>query len=133
MAALIDSSVLIQAERTKVGLDQLLQAHGDEEIAVATITASELLHGVHRASTPAQRARREAFVESILSVVPVVPFDLLAARVHAGLWAELASRGVLVGTHDLLIGATALAIGYDVATHDRRSFPKIPGLKVLDW
>jgi predicted nucleic acid-binding protein len=133
MAALIDSSVLIQAERTRIGLDELLSAHGEEEIAIATITASDLLHGVHRARTPAQRAKREAFVESILSVVPVVPFDLVAARVHAGLWAELAARGVTIGAHDLLIAATALAIGFELATHDRRSFPKIPGLHVLDW
>ena len=133
MAALIDSSVLIQAERTRRGLDELRAAHGDEEIAIATITASELLHGVHRASAPAQRAKREAFVESILSVVPVVPFDLVAARVHAGLWAELAARGVTIGAHDLLIGATALAIGYDVATHVRRSFPRSLGLQVKDW
>lgn len=133
MGALIDSSVLIAAERTKVGLDNLLRNHGDEEIAIASITASELLHGVHRAAKPAQRTRREAFVENILAVVPVIPFDLVTARVHAMLWAQLASRGVSIGAHDLLIGATALTVGYGVATHDRRSFPKIPGLKVVDW
>ena len=133
MGALIDSSVLIQAERSKLGLDELLRDHGDEEIAIATITASELLHGVHRAQKPAQRAKRAAFVESILAVIPAVPFDLVTARVHASLWAELAAGGVSIGAHDLLIGATALAIGYDVATHDRRSLAKIPGLKVLEW
>lgn len=133
MGALIDSSVLIAAERGKIALEGLLQAHAEEEIAIASITASELLHGVHRAVKPAQRARREAFVENILAVVPVVPFDVVAARVHAGLWARLVSKGVSIGAHDLLIGATALAIGYDVATHDKRSFPKIPGLNVLAW
>jgi predicted nucleic acid-binding protein len=133
MGALIDSSVLVAAERSKVTLDDLLRDHADEEIAIASITASELLHGVHRASRPAQRAKRGAFVESILSIVPVLPFNLVTARVHAALWAELATHGVNVGAHDLLIGATALSVGYDVATHDRRSFPKIPGLKVLDW
>jgi tRNA(fMet)-specific endonuclease VapC len=133
MGALIDSSVIIATERSKVGLDSLLREHGDEDIAIATITASELLHGVHRAVKPGQRAKREAFVESILAVVPVVPFDLVTARVHAMIWAQLAAKGTNVGAHDLLIAATALAVGYDVATHDRRSFPKIPGLKILDW
>ncbi len=133
MAALIDSSVLIAAERAKLALDVLLRDHAEEEIAIAAISASELLHGIHRAATPAQRTRREAFVENILAVVPVVPFDLVTARIHASVWAHLATRGVQVGAHDLLIASTALAIGYDIATRDKRSFPKIPGLKVLEW
>jgi predicted nucleic acid-binding protein len=29
-----------------------------------------------------------------------------------------------------MIGATAIAKGYAIATRDERSFPKIPGLKV---
>jgi predicted nucleic acid-binding protein len=133
VGALIDSSVLIAAARAKVSLDDVVRDHADEEIAIAAITASELIHGVHRAAKPAQRARREAFVENILAVVPVVPFDLVAARVHALLWTQLAAKGVNIGAHDLLIAATAIAIGFDVATHDQRSFPKIPGLNVLVW
>ena len=133
MGTLIDSSVLIAAERAKEGARSLLEAHAEEEIAIAAVTASELLHGVHRAGTAGQRARREAFVEAILASVPVVPFDLLVARVHARLWADLAAKGNLIGAHDLLIGATALAIGFEVATRDQRSFPKIVGLKVIVW
>jgi predicted nucleic acid-binding protein len=29
-----------------------------------------------------------------------------------------------------MIGATAIAKDYSIATHDERSFPRIPGLKV---
>ena len=64
-------------------------------------------------------------------MVPVFPFDLGTARIHAALRAGLASKGASVGSHDLLIGATALALGYRVATRDRRSFGKIPGLEVV--
>ncbi|MEP7121428.1 MAG: PIN domain-containing protein [Byssovorax sp.] len=130
---MIDSSVLIAAERGKLDLEQVLQGHGDEPIAIAAITASELLHGVHRAAESAQRNRREAFVERLLADLPLIPFDLVVARVHARLSAELASKGSPVGAHDLLIAATALALGYDVATRDERSFPRIPGLNVLRW
>ena len=51
----------------------------------------------------------------------------------ARLSAQLAAAGSTVGAHDLLIAATAIAIGYDVATRDERSFPRIPGLAVLRW
>ncbi|WP_437931001.1 type II toxin-antitoxin system VapC family toxin [Sorangium sp. So ce291] len=133
MGALIDSSVLIAAERGKLDLEQVLRDHGDEPVAIAMITASELLHGVHRAVEASQRARREAFVERLLAHLSLIPFDLVVARVHARLSAELAARGSPVGAHDLLIAATALAVGYDVATRDARSFPRIPGLTVLHW
>jgi predicted nucleic acid-binding protein len=60
----------------------------------------------------------------------VLPFDLVAARIHARLWADAASKGLSLGAHDLLIAAIALATGCLVATRDRRSFPNIPGLDV---
>jgi tRNA(fMet)-specific endonuclease VapC len=111
----------------------VLLDYGDEPIAIAAVTASELLHGVHRAVEPSQRSRREAFVERLLEALPVLPFDLVVARAHARLSAQLAMTGVTVGSHDLLIAATAVAVGYDVATRDERSFPRIPGLNVLRW
>jgi hypothetical protein len=45
--------------------------------------------------------------------------------------ASLAATGASVGSHDLLIGARAIALGYRAATRDRQSFGKIPGLEVL--
>jgi tRNA(fMet)-specific endonuclease VapC len=133
MGTLIDSSVLIAAERGKLDLEARLVERGEEPVAIAAITASELLHGVHRAKTPAQRGRREAYVERLLGVLTVVPFDLVVARIHASIWSKLAARGKLVGAHDLLIASTALAMGYEVATRDERSYPRIPGLAVARW
>jgi tRNA(fMet)-specific endonuclease VapC len=63
----------------------------------------------------------------------VIPFDLVVARVHARIWAELAVKGISVGTHDLLIGTTALATGSRVAARDARSFRRIPGLDFVKW
>jgi tRNA(fMet)-specific endonuclease VapC len=126
MATLIDSSVLIAAERGQLNFDDIA---AEEDVAISAVTASELLHGVHRARTPAQRHRRQAFVEGLMAELPVIAFDLIVARVHASLWADLAKRGVAVGERDLMIGATAIAKGYAIATRDERSFPKIQGLK----
>jgi tRNA(fMet)-specific endonuclease VapC len=133
MGTLVDSSILIDAERGAFDLDRLLDQSADMELAISAITASELLHGVHRAPKKNQRARREAFVERLLEVWPVLPFDLTAARMHSRIWAGLASKGISMGAHDLMIGATALANGLALATRDKRSFPNIPGLQVLLW
>lgn len=130
MATLIDSSVVIAAERGQLDMDDLSARYAEEDVAVSAVTASELLHGLYRAKTATQRHRRQTFVEGLLAQIPVIAFDLMVARVHASLWAELAKRGVMVGERDLMIGATAIAMDYAVATRDERSFPKIPGLKV---
>lgn len=131
MGTLIDSSVLVAAEREQLTLGEALLPHADEPVGIAAITASELLHGVQRARTAAQRHRRETFVERLLAVLPVLPFDLVTARIHASLWAGLAAKGTPVGAHDLLIAATAIGVGYRVVTRDRRGFARVPGLEVL--
>ena len=133
MGALIDSSVLIASERGDLDLEAKLVDYTETDLAVAAITASELLHGIHGADDEARRSRREAWVEGLLSRMPVIPFDLLAARAHARLSARSRSQGLTVGAHDLLIAATALARGLEVITRDERSFPRITDLGVVLW
>lgn len=131
MAFLIDTSVAVALEREDGQLRAVLERAGDDAPAMAAITASELLHGVHRADTALRRERRLHHVESILGVVPVLPFDMDVARIHARIWADLAARGQIIGAHDLIIAATALAHGLPVATMNRKHFRRIDGLELL--
>jgi len=131
MGALIDTSVLIAIERGD--LDVSVLEDNDLDLAISTITVSGLLHGVHRAAEGARRSQREAWVEALLARLPVLPFDLIAARIHARLAARSRTEGVSLGAHDLLIGATALAKGLEVVTRDQRSFGRIPDLEVRYW
>lgn len=133
MGTLIDSSVLIPAERGTLDFERLIEQSGDEEVAIAAITASELLHGIHRLKSGVRQARAERFVEDVLARLPVLSFDLAAARVHARLGSELRAKGTEVGAHDLIIAATAVAIDFAVATRDLRSFPRITGLVLRRW
>jgi predicted nucleic acid-binding protein len=130
---LIDTSVLIAIERGQVDPVLLRDADEHEPIAIAAITASELLHGVHRLTSAVSRMRAERFVEQLLDSIPVVAFDLDVARVHARLDAELSAKGASVGDADLMIAATAIWLDYRVATRDLRSFPRIEGLEIVRW
>jgi tRNA(fMet)-specific endonuclease VapC len=141
MGTLLDTTVFIDLERAVRRLspeNAMAEVSGrleeqlgpDEEVGIATITASELLHGVHRA-TLEHRARREAFVETVLASFPLLPFGLLAARAHARIWAELAAAGQDVGAHHRLVAATAITVGWRVATANLRHFDRIAGLDIL--
>jgi len=133
MGTLIDTSILIAVQRGQLDPVSLRSEDDDELVAIAAITASELLHGVHRLTSAVARARAERFAETVLGSIPVIPFDLEVARVHARLDAELSAAGTPVGDADLMIAATAVALDYRIATRDRRSFPKIKGLDVVRW
>ena len=107
----------------------------DEPVALAAVTASELLVGVHRADSRVRRLTREEFVEGVIEIFPVLPFNLRVARVHAEIWAELTSTGSTIGFIDMIIASTALAHGYSVLTDNIRDFNRVPGLEVRqpDW
>jgi tRNA(fMet)-specific endonuclease VapC len=141
VGTLLDTTVFIELERAVRTLpaDRAMvtvtarligQLGAAEETGIAAITASELLHGVHRA-TPQYRPRREAFVEAVLAAFPPLPFDLLAARAHSRLWAYLVSSGLDVGAHDRIVAATAITAGWRVATANVRHFDRIPGLDTV--
>lgn len=141
MGTLLDTTVFIDLERavralpTGTAMAQVSarleeQLGPDEDVGIAAITASELLHGVHRAS-PENLIRREAFVEAVLAAFPPMAFDLLTARAHARIWAELATAGIDVGVHDRIVAATAITTGWRVGTANTRHFDRITGLDVV--
>ena len=127
MAVLIDTSLLIDRERS----GRLANRLSHEDVAISVITVSELLQCVERASGD-QRIRRQAVVEQILSAFEPIPITTAVARVHAGIWADLATRGRMIGAHDLWIAATAVAHGFSVATLNRDEFGRVPGLRIVD-
>ncbi len=133
MGVLIDASVLIDHERGRVDVGGRVTGREDDAFFLSVITVSELLHGVHRASDSRRKAKRSAFVETVIDRFPLLPLDLPAARLHAELWAELASAGTPIGSHDLWIGATCLAHDLALATSNVREFQRVPGLRVEDW
>jgi tRNA(fMet)-specific endonuclease VapC len=133
VGTLVDSSVLIAVERGQLDPATLADEDDAEQLAMSAITASELLHGVHRLKSAVKRARASRFVESAIETISVVDFDLDIARIHAELDAELAAAGTSIGEADLMVAATAVWLDFRVATRDLRSFPKIKNLRVVRW
>ena len=133
MGVLIDASILIHAERGQIDLDEKIRGREQEPFYLSVITASEILHGVHRAQNSAVQTRRSAFVEGVLSQFPMLDIDLATARLHAQIWATLAEQGRLIGPHDLWLAATCLTHGLTIATANVREFERVPGLMVETW
>jgi len=134
---LIDSTLLIHAERKGLTAEQLvaevLDEWGDVELAISAMGAGELFHGCWRADTAARRARREEFVEALLSAIPVVPLGLPIMRIFGEVDARLHAKGSALPTSDLLIASTALSRGDEIVTGNARHFRRVPGLSAHKW
>lgn len=122
---ILDTTVLVAAERSDTSLDDVIA--DDDDVVIAAITAAELLVGVELADTRSRRAR-QSFVDTVLTTLPTEPYDHEVARLHASLLAHTHRSGRPRGAHDLLIAATALAHGRAVVTADPAGFADLPGL-----
>lgn len=135
LGIVLDTSVLVAAERRSLTVDQLLEEvrgkAGELEIAVSAITLAELIHAFHRATTEEVRQRRRAFIEDLKSALPIHPITERTSEIIGRIGAEQAAQGVTVPLGDLLIGASALEQGYGVGTSNLRHFQLIPGLTVI--
>ena len=128
MARLIlDTTVLISAERDTASLDRLIDDADD--VAIAAITAAELLVGVELADGR-HRAKRQAFVRSVIDAIPIEIYDPATATVHAQLLAHVRRTGRPRGAHDLVIAATAAARDRVVVSADHAAFADLPGVSV---
>lgn len=124
---LLDTTFLIDAERGRLDLDEVIA--DDDDVAIAAATVAEILVGVELASEK-HRPRREAFVDDMISSIPVIPYDLSVAAHHAKLLAAVKIGGRPRGAHDLIIAATARATNRKVITADPEAFGQLPGVDV---
>jgi predicted nucleic acid-binding protein len=134
MGLILDSSVVIAAERRGTMVPQLIEeivkATGDQNAALSAIGLTELVHGIYRANSSETRFKREFYLSGLLASLEVVPYTKEVAMIAGQIDGEQQSRGVVIPYVDLLIGATALSLDYAVLTGNLRDFQRIPGLTV---
>jgi predicted nucleic acid-binding protein len=101
------------------------------------VTAAELWHALEQA-TGAYKSRRLQYLLAILHVLPVIPYTEQTAYEHARISATLDAAGkrmwigIGMGFWDVVVAATALERGGEVATFNRRHFSQVKGLKLIE-
>lgn len=125
MDLILDTTVLVDAERDDTQLDRVVG--DDDAVSIAAVTYAELLHGVEMADGR-RRHQRQRFVEAIAAAVPIVPYDRRVAATHATLLAAVQRAGRPRGAHDLIIAATAATYDLTIVTSDAGGFEDLPGV-----
>lgn len=134
MGLILDSSVLIKAERRGQPVSSLLRSirtmTGQTGLAISAISVIELGHGIWRADTPERAEQRRIYLQEIYSAIEVQPFTKEMGERAARIDAEARKTGKTIPFADLQIGVTALELGYAIATHNERHFAMIPDLEI---
>jgi len=87
LGLVLDSSVLIAAERRKLTPAQVIetvQEHiGEIPVVLCSLTVAEIGHGIYRANSPEIRNRRRAFLDELKATVPIYPVTGATAEIVA--------------------------------------------------
>lgn len=133
MTLSLDTNVLIDLVRggKRSVRDRFSETLAMERRMVASlIVLHELRLGCELHRDPVGELER---VRTVLSKIPIEPFDEADVAVAAAVRARLRTRGQPMGAYDLLIAGQALARGWTVVTANIREFARIDGLNVIDW
>ena len=135
LGLVLDSSVLIAAERRKLTpaqiIEDVVKTVGAVPIILSSLTVAEIGHGIYRANTPEIRERRRAFLDELKVTIPIHPITEATAEIIARVGGEQAAKGINLPFVDLIIAAGALELGYAIGTDNTRDFTRIPDLKVI--
>ena len=102
-----------------------------EDQFTSSVTLGELLYGAHRSSRTT--ALLERIEETLLPELPILPFDVAAARRYGELRAELERSGTPIGDADTRVASIALSRGLKVVSGNERHFQQVPGLEIENW
>lgn len=119
---LVDTSVLINPP---------VESALPREAAIAAITLAELAAGVHATQDPVERAVRQERLQRVEATLEPLPFDAAAARAYGRIFAAVSARGGKAQgrrAFDLLIAATAAAVGLPLYTRNVDDFKGLAGI-----
>ena len=99
------------------------------QLAVSSITASELAFGVEKSGSE----RNKQALKKFLSPLEILPYDEQVIWHYAQLRHDLQSKGQTIGSLDMLIAAHALALDVVLVTNNTKEFERIERLKLENW
>ena len=134
MGLILDSSVLISAERQGQNVRQMLSNLAnllhDTEIAISVITLIELAHGAARADTPHRKNKRTQFIQELLTALPVHPITASIALRAGQIDGKNQAKVLRLPLSDLLISAPRQAQSRPASAQGSGRTPLLPKLVV---
>lgn len=126
----LDTNIVIAIIRNEPAVIGKLKVLDLADLKLPEIVRAELLLGCLKSAHP---DRERAKVKHVIAPIDWVPFSEEAVEHYAAIRYELERSGSIIGPNDLLIAATARALGAVMVTANDREFSRVPGLVVENW
>lgn len=130
MTYCLDTNVVIALMQNRSQPIEKLKALDPASIKVPEVVRAELLLGCLKSKDPVKERGK---VDLVIAPFACLPFGGDAVEHYASIRAELERLGRPIGPNDLLIAATARAIGAVMVTSNWEEFARVPGLVVENW
>ena len=127
---LLDTDILIYSLKGIPKVIENFKLHADAPKSISVISYGELIYGANKS---VQIASNLAKVHRLQEIFPIIDASKAILECFGTLKAQLSQKGVTVADFDLLIGSTAITLGYTVVTNNEKHFSKIPDLKMVNW
>ena len=127
---LLDTNTLIYFFKGMGNVSQIMLSKPPKDIAIPAIALYELEVGIAKANNPQKRKKQ---LESLISLITILPFSSKEAEVSALIRAELENQGTPIGPLDTLIAGIAVASNAVLVTHNTKEFSRVKQLTIEDW
>lgn len=127
---LLDTDTLIYSLKGNKRVIEHFKQHADAPKALSVISYGELIYGAYKSSYISTNLAK---VHRLREIFPIIDASSAILECFGGIKADLHKKGLSVDDFDLLIGSTAITLGYTVVSNNEKHFSKIPGLKLTNW
>ena len=100
------------------------------EIAISSISVSELYYGVEKSQHTEKNRQALAL---FLAPLNILDYNEKASISYGNIRSKLQSKGVVIGSLDMLIAAHAKSLDITLITNNTKEFIRVEGLKLENW
>src|ERR1700733_3679595 len=96
--------------------------HRGRKICSKLLLSRWLSYGTGLSAVEPHKSKRRKCLEAIVAALHIIPYTVQTAYEHARLWAYLRGAAKIIGAYDLIVAATSLERGRQLATVNKRRF-----------
>lgn len=134
VSLLLDTNIISELVKAEPKSNVLKQFQiYKNEIAIPSLVWHELRFGWLRMPDSKRKQSIGLFLHDVVSLLPILPYDTTAAKIHAEIRIEAQKSGQTLPFADGQIAAIAMSQGLSLITRNTKDFEAITGLRLINW
>ena len=134
VSLLLDTNIISELVKAEPKSNVLKQFQiYKNEIAISSLVWHELRFGWLRMPDSKRKQSIGLFLHDVVSLLPIMPYDTTAAKIHAEIRIEAQKSGQTLPFADGQIAAIAMSQGLSLVTRNTKDFEAIVGIRLINW